>query len=676
MAKNDTILVDGILDDRVEMKLPSERRDEVFEYFAFEQILKDTDLSKEEILSGSVDGRHDGGIDGFFIFVNGHLLIDPEAFVWPKAGAELEVWIITCKHHETFLQAPLDNLVASLSELLNLGLDRNKLAGDYSSQILSYRENLKFAYRKLAARMNRFSINFVYASRGDTDNLGESVISRGQQLENLPKGYFSTCESKFSFFGSTELVELHRQRPNFTLELPFLEHLSRGKSYVLLANIEDYYKFVTDNGRLRRYLFDSNVRDFMGLNRVNEDIRDTLKQTDSPDFWWLNNGITILATSAPVDGKTIILENIQIVNGLQTTESIFRFFENGGADPQERSVLIKVIVSNEAEIRDSIIRATNNQTDVELASLHATDKIQRDIEDVLARNGLYYERRKNYYANQGHSPSEIVNPLYIASGYLSLILKNPAKASHLRSRFMRSKNQYDKVFSPKVPLKIWPRIAFLLKSTDSVLEKIRPTQRKGATERFLKYWRHITCFLTVSKLIGNYYFSAKELLNLDLSRYTEDEVKSMWHFIDSASSSGGGSKSRLRLKKTVITVCRAASEEFGIEGVQAVIRSRTIQDDGREVPYKANMDFALKVHALLPEQPWKPGLHKQITKALNCTNKAFFDAVALLIEEGMWNRQKDGVVYDQEGNILSFDPERVDPETMQLFEIESTEIEE
>ena len=38
MAKNDTLLIDGILDDRIAQKLPSDKRDEAFEYFAFEQI--------------------------------------------------------------------------------------------------------------------------------------------------------------------------------------------------------------------------------------------------------------------------------------------------------------------------------------------------------------------------------------------------------------------------------------------------------------------------------------------------------------------------------------------------------------------------------------------------------------------------------------------------------------
>jgi len=90
MAKNDRVLLDGIIDERINLRLPSDKRDEAFEYLAFEQILKDEDLSRDEIENGSIDGRRDGGIDGFFIIVNGHPLQDPESFIWPKAGAELQ----------------------------------------------------------------------------------------------------------------------------------------------------------------------------------------------------------------------------------------------------------------------------------------------------------------------------------------------------------------------------------------------------------------------------------------------------------------------------------------------------------------------------------------------------------------------------------------------------------
>ncbi|MCF7963908.1 MAG: AIPR family protein [Methylobacter tundripaludum] len=673
MAKNDRILLDGIIDDRVEIKLPSSRRDEAFEYLAFEQILKDYDLSKEEIVSGSVDGRNDGGIDGFFILVNGHLLIDPESFSWPRSGSQLEVWIITCKHHDTFKQATLDNLVASISELFDLGLASSELNGDYSDLILKCRENLKLAYRKLSPRMNSFSLNFSYASRGDTSDIGESVKSRAEQVIAIAKESFGSCSALFTFHGCSELVELHRQMPNFSLELPFHEVLSSGERYVLLANLKDYYSFISNEGKLRRYLFDSNVRDFMGLNRVNEDIRLTLADDDSPDFWWLNNGITILATSARIIGESIQLQDIQIVNGLQTTESIYRYFESGGQDSNNRSVLVKIIVSNEDSVRDSIIRSTNNQTNVEIASLHATDKIQRDIEDVLQRSGFYYDRRKNYYQNLGYHPSRIVTPLYLASGFVSLILKSPHKATSLRSRFMRSDESYNIVFSEKTPIGVWPKIALILKATDDALEKLRPTE-SSFNEQFLKKWRQITSFLVISKLLKKFDFTATELAGIDDESFTTEEIELVLDFIVTTIPD------ELRRvdwkRKSLFTeLCRKAAELFSIANIGVVENSNKFQFGIFNKSLATNlaprstvdMKLALKINNLLPPQPWKPGVDKIVIKELKCTNREYALAINMLIDEGLRNHQKDGVVYDVEGNVICFDKDRVDPISLELL---------
>jgi len=461
--------------------------------------------------------------------------------------------------------------------------------------------------------------------------------------------------------------------PNFSLELPFFEALSRGERYVVLTSLEDYYKFITDNGKLRRYLFDSNVRDFMGLNRVNEDIKKTLEDIDSPDFWWLNNGVTILVTKANVIGKSIQLQDIQIVNGLQTTESVFRFFESGGSDTKERSVLVKIIVSQEDSVRDTIIRATNNQTNVELSSLHATDKIQRDIEDVLIRSGLYYERRQNYYSNMGHSSFDILTPLYVASGYVNLILKSPSKAASLRTRFMRSDEAYNLVFSSKAPLEVWPKIAASLKKTDEVLERLRPLQ-KAAHDKFLKKWRQITCFLTISRILGKYDFNANELARFNVDLLTDNEIEVSWQLI-STFYSLLTDKYISGTKHNVLSICKEASRLYGISGIERieridhefVNRKVKLRPKANDKEVVVDMDFALKINDLLPMQPWKPGIHKEITAQINCDNKQYFAAVKLLIDEGLRNRQEDGVVYDTEGNIICFDPERVNPASMELL---------
>lgn len=672
MAKNDKVLIDGIIDDRIETKIPSEKRDEVFEYFTFEQILKDYDLSNDELLIGNVDGRNDGGIDGFYIFVNGHILNDMEKFNWPKSGSILEIWIITCKYHDTFKQAPLDNLAASLTELFDLSIENEQLKCDYSHQIISQRSKFKNAYRKVSPRLSEFSINICYASRGSSEDIGESIKARARQIEQICIDSFGNCNSMFNFYGSTELIDLHRKAPNFSLELPFSDNLTSGETYILLVKLRDYYNFISDDGKLRRYLFDSNVRDFMGLNRVNEDIRNTLSNDKSPDFWWLNNGITILATGASVVGKSIQIEDIQIVNGLQTSESIFRYFDLGGTDIKNRSVLVKVIVSNNSENRDEIIRATNNQTIVELASLHATDKIQRDIEEILKLNDFYYERRTNYYKNQGILPEKILTPLYLASGFVSLILKSPEQGSELKSRFMRNEESYNKVFSLSTDLKVWPKIAFILKSTDKFLVS-KKINSNNKSEHFLKNRRHFVSFITISRLLNNFDFTIYDLISFELSRYSLIELEKSWDILHDLNPV---SFSRTKLKRhTLLAICKEMSVSDNIEGYERLEHNFGLnynksnqRRNTNNNKCEFNDEFIEKVYARLPKQPWQPGIHKIISKDLACSSRDVFKAIDILTEKGRLFKQINGVVYDHNGNILNFDEARVDSNTFKLKE--------
>ncbi|MGV0033433.1 MAG: AIPR family protein [Candidatus Azotimanducaceae bacterium WSBS_2022_MAG_OTU7] len=70
--------------------------------------------------------------------------------------------------------------------------------------------------------------------------------------------------------------------------------------------------------------------------------------------------------------------------------------EDCNVDSENRKLLVRIVVPSAAESRDMVIKATNSQTSVKPASLRATDKIHRDIEEYLCPKGLYYDRRKNF----------------------------------------------------------------------------------------------------------------------------------------------------------------------------------------------------------------------------------------------------------------------------------------
>ena len=90
-----------------------------------------------------------------------------------------------------------------------------------------------------------------------------------------------------TFWGSRELLDASRIEKSYTLQLNFLEnYLSRGaNNYVVLASLENYYQFITDDQEnLRRYVFESNVRDYQGNVEVNKDIKETLASDDNLDI--------------------------------------------------------------------------------------------------------------------------------------------------------------------------------------------------------------------------------------------------------------------------------------------------------------------------------------------------------------------------------------------------------
>lgn len=669
MATNDSLLLDGVIDDLLEQQCSSDRG-KIFELFALNQLLKDWDLGIDEINSGWVDGRQDGGVDGFYVLVNGHCIRDIEDFVWPKVSAEIVVHIITCKHAEKFTQAALDALIASLTELLDLSVDDRNLKGAYSQALLTCRARLLIAYRKLAPRLAAIKFIVSYASRGNTSEIGVEVMSRAEQIVSLVHGCFNDAVACFDFVGATELIGLHRKRPKFSLDLPFTSSLSSpGSNYILLVNLESYFEFCSDEfGKLRRYLFESNVRDFMGLNRVNEDMAQTLADEGAPDFWWLNNGITILATSAWSTSNTLHMENVQIVNGLQTTESIYRHFSaqrlvgdaSGTARLRvsPRSVMVKVITSSDEEARDRIIRATNNQTAVEQISLHATEKVHRDIEELLRRAGLNYERRKNYYLNQGVPAASIITPMYLAGGVIALSEKRqPWSAVALKQRHLNDAELYGEIFGSRTDLQLLVPIALVLRAADAVLEGARP---RAASDGFLRKNRYVLALLSVARKFGTFNYTNANLLSLVDDVNFVDFVRDTLLLVPQAGEGSG------RNKAAVVAACEELVNKCGVDGVERIRGSKQdIQQIDRALRIRRTTSGSIsdvllaRVKEVLPPQPWKPGLHLQVMAQVGCTNREYFTAVEKLIENGHCLKQVNGVLYSADGSVYGYDPERV-----------------
>jgi hypothetical protein len=153
--------------------------------------------------------------------------------------------------------------------------------------------------------------------------------------------------------GAAKLLELARRTPVKSYALSLAENgiSSTGDvGFICLVRLSDFFGFIADaSGLLRRQLFESHVRDYQGRTQVNEDIQKSLLDRGREDFWWLNNGITVVATRATQSGKTLTIEDPQIVNGLQTSTEIYNYYRAARTDNDARNLLVRVIVPTQAE---------------------------------------------------------------------------------------------------------------------------------------------------------------------------------------------------------------------------------------------------------------------------------------------------------------------------------------
>jgi hypothetical protein len=305
-------------------------------------------------------------------------------------------------------------------------------------------------------------------------------------------------------------------------------------------------------------------------------------------------------------------------------------------------------------VRDQITRATNNQSLVEPQSLHATDKIQRDIEDILERHGWFYERRKNYYRNIGKPPARFVTPMYLAAGFVALVLRNPADAAGLKSRFMRSPEAYSMVFSDDVSVEVWPVIADVLKRAEETLESVRPHGFQG--ERFLARSRNLLGLLAVARVLGKFSYTVDELIALDKSKLNRELLLDTWNFVRDSRRRAGQKRDDQVPPAAPISV--EAAKHFDLEGV-AQIGRRKLPTKYSELPAIGREAFIAQVDGELPPQPWKPGIHLSVAKKLNAKVKHVSGAIEELIVRGKRMEQRDGVVYDKKGRVVAFDPQRV-----------------
>ena len=450
-----------------------------FEFLAASQALRGFDLSDEEIEAGLTGSGGDGGCDGVYLFFNdvlvGEDFIDNLDAV-PREAA-LNVFVVQAKNELGFGEDAIMKWKTVSSNLLKFENQIDNFKGRYTEKVLTFFQNFKDLRIKLLTSRVKLSFHYVYVAVAN--DLHPNVQAQADELRELISQLFpgTMTSIDIEFINASKLMELINTQASQQFTLPLVDNpiaLGTKKDYIALVNLGNYYNFITDDaGALRKYIFESNVRDYQGHNSVNNEIRETLAAETSEDFWWLNNGVTIVAEDvSQALPKQLLIVNPEIVNGLQTSNEIYFHFN---ANPEEienetRNILLRIIVPEDEGSRDRIILATNNQTTIPAVALRSTDPIHRQIEMYFKSRGLYYDRRKNYYKNLGKEANKIVSIGFLGQCLMSLFLGKPNFARARPSTLLSNDEYYKKLYIDNTDLELFYRSASLGKKVERFIK--------------------------------------------------------------------------------------------------------------------------------------------------------------------------------------------------------------
>lgn len=241
------------------------------------------------------------------------------------------------------------------------------------------------------------NIKCVFTNNGlKWNNDGDNHIENAGFPEN---------QVKFEYFNHKDIVDSIQSRKgiNETLQLAgksvqedfnFKRVLIGKINVVELANLFDKHG---DN------LLDQNIRKYLGIstNRVNAAIQDTLLSEKRENFYFYNNGITMICSkfsynALQTDNWIVKTNDLQVISGGQSCKTILHTVKNNpNIDYSNAYVLVRLYELSgegmEPLITDVTI-ATNSQNPVDL---RANDDLQKRIETAVTELGYYYKRKKD-----------------------------------------------------------------------------------------------------------------------------------------------------------------------------------------------------------------------------------------------------------------------------------------
>ena len=386
------------------------KEDIVFEHFANFCILSKihpeafyNDSFKVEDIN--IGGGNDTGIDGIAIVVNEHIVSSIEeidSLVDDLQRLDVKFIFIQSKTSPKFKAGDIGTFIFGVKDFFK---EKASLkTNDDLENLRSLKDHI-FSRSIMMDDKPNCDLHYVTTGKWTKD---ENVLGRtNNEISELKvKDIFSSV--RFIPTDANTLETIYKEVKNkVTKEINFEKNTPLPRidgvkeAYIGIIPLHGFINLISDSdNNIQKTLFYDNVRDYQGLNPVNKEIKNTLRdENEQLKFPIFNNGVTIVAKNLNKVGTYFKVKDFQIVNGCQTSHLLFDNLKK--IDSENVFVPLKLICSDNQEVINNIIKATNRQTEVKIEAFESLKDFHKSLQSYYdsfpKENKIYYERRPREY---------------------------------------------------------------------------------------------------------------------------------------------------------------------------------------------------------------------------------------------------------------------------------------
>lgn len=339
-------------------------------------------LNESDFESIIVDGGNDGGVD--------ILLSDPNS-------ESSDLIIGQSKFYEEISREEVFNALKKMTEFYNDMIDSSY--GNINGRVQS-------RFMRLNSEIGEESkVHFVlYTSALKKQIKPNQIIEKIRERTCFPREQIHKPSSyEFHILFANDILEEIKEAES---QRPIVE---AGKITIDFANNVLWYNekesaVVNVSALSIKQLYAQHNTTLLARNlryHVKGDIDRAIRETienDPEDFWYKNNGITIICDDFKVDGREVKLKNFSIVNGGQTTYMIHKNDKvRSGSDFYLPCKIIKVIGETEDEKNIFILeiaKATNSQKAIKSIDLKANAPEQVRFVQAMRTEKIFYQTKR------------------------------------------------------------------------------------------------------------------------------------------------------------------------------------------------------------------------------------------------------------------------------------------